>query len=95
MPEKSEKHGAHAPMTEAGTPTTQSAILVFGTIADTTWRLFVPSVGGTLLGVWGDNSFHTKPWLTLTGIVLGCALAVLLVRQQLTSVKTDKGTDQR
>ena len=70
-------------------PTKQSAIFVFSTMADTTWRLFVPSIGGALLGVWGDNSFKTKPWLTLIGILVGSAIAVLLVRQQL---KSDKGS---
>ena len=63
-----------------------SATLI-ATIADTTWRMFVPSVGFTLLGVWLDEQFQTKPWLMLTGIVLGCVLAVMLVRRQIMAIR--------
>lgn len=84
MPTKAKK-----PTETATLPNKQSAVFVFGTIGDTTWRLFVPSVGGTLLGVWADNSYGSKPWLTLTGVVVGSALAILLVRQQLKA--GDKG----
>lgn len=84
--EKKQTAASDAP--GSSVPTKQSAIFVFGTMADTTWRLFVPTIGATLLGVWGDKSFTTKPWLTITGITLGAAIAVLLVRQQL---KADGG----
>lgn len=57
------------------------------TIADTTWRMFVPSVGFTLLGVWLDSIFATKPWLMFAGIVIGFAFATLLVRRQITAIR--------
>ncbi len=56
------------------------------TIADTTWRMFVPSVGGTLLGVWLDGKLETTPWLLFTGIILGLMLAGLMVRLQLKKI---------
>lgn len=59
--------------------TIQSLLL---TIGDTTWRMFVPAVGFTLLGVWLDSVFSTKPWLMFTGIVVGGLGAYLLVKQQ-------------
>jgi hypothetical protein len=52
-------------------------------IADTTWRLFVPTVGLLLVGRHFDVRFHTKPWLMLAGVALGALLAGLLIWQQL------------
>lgn len=60
-----------------------TVILLLGIAADTTWRMFVPVIGLTALGIWGDRSFMTKPWLTITGLAIGTVLATLLVRQQL------------
>ena len=69
------------------TPPPQSTVvLLLGTIADTTWRMFIPIIGLTLLGVFGDNTYQTKPWLTISGIVLGVALASVLVIRQLKKV---------
>lgn len=63
-----------------------SAVFVFGTIADTTWRLFVPTVGLTLLGAWADGVYGAKPWLMIAGIILGTLVAVGLVRRQITTI---------
>jgi hypothetical protein len=55
-------------------------------MADTTWRMFVPPA----LFVWGglsaDLSWHTKPWLTLLSAALGLGVSVLLVKKQLKQV---------
>lgn len=64
------------------TPPEQRSTVVLMTIADTTWRMFVPSIGCTFLGIWGDSKFDTSPWLLFTGIVLGFFVAGLTVRQQ-------------
>ena len=56
------------------------------TIADTTWRMFLPSVGMTLLGVWLDGKFETTPWLLFAGVVLGLFIAVVAVRLQLKKI---------
>ena len=54
-----------------------AARVILGTIGDTTWRMFVPSIGCTLLGVWLDS-------------VLGFWGAYLLVNKQLGRVKRKK-----
>ena len=69
-------------------PEALGAILV--AIGDTTWRMFVPSVGFTLLGVWADGSFGTKPWLMVVGIVAGFLGAFLLVKKQVDSLREAK-----
>lgn len=60
------------------------------TIGDTTWRMFVPSVGLTLFGVWLDGQFGTKPWLMTLGIIFGFAGAFLLVKKQIVGLKSRK-----
>lgn len=64
------------------TPPEKSSTVVFMAIADTTWRMFVPSVGCTFLGIWGDSKFGTTPWLLFTGMVIGFLIAGLAVRLQ-------------
>jgi F0F1-type ATP synthase assembly protein I len=54
--------------------------------------MFVPSIGLTLLGVWLDGKWQTKPWLMMSGIALGVVFAFALVRQQLRRLKPTKGT---
>jgi len=53
---------------------------------DTTWRIATPVVGMTILGIWADRSWGTKPWLTLLSVVIGFGMAVLLVKSQLAAV---------
>lgn len=69
---------------------TSTVILLLGIAADTTWRMFVPVLGLTALGVWGDRSFGTKPWLTVVGLAIGTAIAALLVRNQLKKDVTNR-----
>lgn len=68
---------------ESPVPDTSPVILLLGIAADTTWRMFVPIIGLAALGIWGDRSFNTKPWLTVAAIILGVMIAGLLVRKQL------------
>lgn len=63
---------------------------ILATIGDTTWRMFVPSVGFTLLGVWADSHFSTKPWLMAGGVLVGFASAALLVKKQISGIKSAK-----
>lgn len=63
-------------------PEESTVILLLRPIADTTWRMFVPTIGMTLIGLFCDTQLGTKPWLTIAGIILGVIVtAVLLWRQ--------------
>lgn len=76
---------------EAGAvPEAETVKALLSTIGDTTWRMFVPSVGFTLLGVWLDGHFGTKPWLMFIGIAIGFCGAYLLVKKQLSVLKSKK-----
>ncbi len=52
-------------------------------IADTTWRLFVPTIGAILVGRYFDSKFGSQPWLMLGGAGAGAFLAALLVWRQI------------
>ncbi|HTK39803.1 MAG TPA: AtpZ/AtpI family protein [Patescibacteria group bacterium] len=68
-------------------PQAQNAVLmILGDIADTAWRMFIPTIGATLLGLYVDKLLGTTPWLMITLMILGTGLAGLLVRRQLTRV---------
>ncbi|MFZ2836234.1 MAG: AtpZ/AtpI family protein [Candidatus Saccharimonadales bacterium] len=67
-------------------PTKSTVVLLLGTIADTTWRMFIPTIGLTVAGAYGDKAFGTKPWLMIAGIALGATIAGLLVVRQLKKV---------
>ena len=72
-------------------PDTSTVVLLLGTIGDTTWRMFVPTVGLTVLGLLVDKQLHTTPWIMIAGIILGTIGAYLLVRRQIKEVqKNDK-----
>lgn len=64
------------------TPPEKSSTVVFMTMADTTWRMFVPGIGGTFLGIWADRTFGTTPWLLLLGALIGLIIAGVAVRLQ-------------
>ena len=75
------KTDKQAPQTGAESEASAMALMI--AMADTTWRMFTPPallVGG---GLWVDLNYGTKPWLTILGAVVGMALAIALVRQQL------------
>lgn len=68
-------------------PDKSTVVLLLGTIADTTWRMFIPTIGLTVLGLLADKALHTTPWVMTFGIVLGVVVAYLLVRKQIKEVK--------
>jgi hypothetical protein len=70
-------------------PDQSTVVLLLGDIGDTTWRMFVPTVGLTVLGLLADKWLHTTPWLMSAGIVIGAGIAYLLVRRQIKKVKQD------
>ena len=86
-------------MKQAAAKTTDSVSgephLGFGGVAvaflDTTWRIAVPVVTFTLLGIVADRRLGTKPWITLASVIIGFVLAALLVKRQIAAVeKEDK-----
>ncbi len=88
MSTSSDKSGDSPTPPKSTDPST--VVLLLGIAGDTTWRMFVPVIGLTALGIWGDRSFGTKPWLTAAGVALGTAIATLLVRNQLKKDVTKK-----
>jgi len=64
-----------------------AATIMMQTIIGTTWRMFVPSIGLMLVGLWADLVLHTKPWLMVTGIIVGLATSALLIYQQIRFIK--------
>lgn len=67
-----------------------AAVLLVLTIADTTWRAFVPTIGGTLLGIGLDFIFNVAPWFTIIMIAVGCATSAWLIALQLRGVRTTR-----
>lgn len=61
--------------------------MLVGTIGDTTWRMFVPTIGMTILGLLADKWLQTTPWIMIAGIGIGIWLAYLLVKRQLKKVQ--------
>ena len=68
-------------------PSSTTLNLILGTVADTTWRLFVPTIGGTIIGIWIDSSFDTKPWATIIGVTVGTAASLGLIYLQIRKVQ--------
>lgn len=60
-----------------------ASLVMIATMADTTWRMFVPTVGLIVAGDALDGRFTTRPWLMLTGALIGSLLAALLIKRQL------------
>jgi hypothetical protein len=74
------KPDADAPNTP---PDDSTVVLLLRDIGDTTWRMFVPTIGVTFLGFWIDKSYGTKPYGIIIGVVIGCIIAGVLIRAQI------------
>lgn len=66
-------------------PSKSAVVLLLKDIGDTTWRMFVPTIGLMSLGYWADSQLHTKPWLFVAGVSVGALVAGYLVRKQFTT----------
>ncbi len=83
---------ADSPATTPGSRKARSesaAIALILSMADTTWRMFVPTVGLLLAGHSLDNRLDTNPWLMVLGLVLGAVIAGWLVVTQLKRGETN------
>lgn len=68
-------------------PSANDVLVLFSTVADTTWRMFVPTLLGLALGLWADNTFSTKPLFTLTGVIVGVIVCLGLIYAQMKGLK--------
>ena len=57
------------------------------TMIGTMWRMFLPTIGLTLLGLWLDNVSGMKMRWLLAGIISGAIISVILVALQITKIK--------
>ena len=53
----------------------------------TMWRMFLPTIGLTLLGLWLDNVSGMKMRWLLAGIISGAIISVILVALQIAKIK--------
>ena len=51
------------------------------------WRMFLPTIGLTLLGLWLDNVSGMKMRWLLAGIISGTIISVILVALQIAKIK--------
>lgn len=64
-----------------------AAIVLLKTALDTTWRMFIPVIGGTFAGIGLDHLFSIAPFATIVCMIGGVVLSAVLVVRQLTSVR--------
>jgi len=57
------------------------------TMIGTMWRMFLPTIGLTLLGLWLDNVSGMKMRWLLAGIISGVIISVILVALQIAKIK--------
>ncbi len=57
------------------------------TMIGTMWRMFLPTIGLTLLGLWLDNVSGMKMRWLLAGIVSGAIISVILIALQIAKIK--------
>jgi len=88
MPQSPRPITKHASKT---TPSTQSAsLLLLATALDTTWRAFLPTIGGTFLGIGIDHTFNITPVGTIVCLIVGTALSALLIALQIRGVRKSR-----
>lgn len=64
-------------------PNKSAVILLLGDIADTTWRMFIPTILLVVFGHWLDGELKTGPGLSIGGVIIGFVIAAWLIRKQL------------
>jgi len=67
-------------------PLSAPMILVF-TALDTTWRIFIPTLGGTFLGLGIDAWLGVAPIGLIVCLIIGAGLSFLLIARQLSNVR--------
>jgi len=81
------------PASSTDVPAQGTATLgVLASLADTTWRVAVPTVLFSGFGIFVDKKLHTMPLYTLIGLVLGLVGAGALVWHQIQTVTHTEDT---
>lgn len=62
-------------------------VILFVTALDTTWRIFVPTLGGVFAGIGLDHAWNTVPIMTIICLVIGTVISIVLIARQLTNVR--------
>ena len=62
-------------------------VILARTMIGTMWRMFLPTIGLTLLGLWLDNVGGMKMRWLLAGIISGVIISVILVALQIAKIK--------
>ena len=73
----------------AGQSQSHVALLAL-TIVDTSWRMFIPTIGGTAVGIGLDHYFKTVPLMTIILITLGVIASGILIYRQLRGINNAK-----
>jgi F0F1-type ATP synthase assembly protein I len=85
-------------MKKAAAPTTPTAsgkqaftVSALGLeLLDTTWRIAVPVLLFAAGGIFADIKLDTKPWLTLSMVIVGFIFAGILVKKQIDAVTKEE-----
>lgn len=67
-----------------------TAGVIGSTLLDTAWRIAVPVILCTGIGIFVDLKIGTKPWVTLSMVVLGFVLSGWLVKKQIEAVEREE-----
>ncbi|WP_243812451.1 hypothetical protein LRM48_001590 [Candidatus Nanosynbacter sp. TM7-008] len=62
-------------------------MILVRTMIGTMWRMFLPTIGLTLLGLWLDNVSGMKMRWLLAGIISGAIISAILVALQIAKIK--------
>lgn len=67
-----------------------SPLIIFTTALDTTWRIFVPVLGGVFAGIGLDTYLSSKPVATIICLILGTVMSGWLIARQIRAVRGSK-----
>lgn len=85
------KKAADHPTTNPGSGTNHYSLSTLAIdLLDTAWRIAIPVVLFAGAGIFVDRKLDSAPWITLSGCVLGFAVAGYLLKKQLQAVEREE-----